>query len=140
MAGNELTINGLEEFRAALRNLPAELVGEADGIVRGAATAMLEDVLATYPTTGTGNLARGLSVEGRSDASSAVAVVRSRARHAWLYEHGSRDRHWKNGKSTGSMPAADKFARLAVAHRRAMMSALVALLERAGMTVTGSAT
>jgi len=163
MAGSELKITGLEELKAALRNLPKELVGEADGIVRRTASMMAQDVLARYPTTGTGALARGVTVEvGSSDALTARAVVRNRARHAYIFENATKSppRRWKKGsttapyhkkgtrtvplwgigKSTGTMPGAGVFRTLAPEHRRRMFSQLIDLVERAGLKVTGSPT
>ena len=138
MATNELKITGLDELREALKALPPELVHEADVIVRTHAAAAANQIADAYPYR-TGNLIRGLSVESRGDAVSAVAIIRNRAFHAYIYESGTKAaRHWANGKNTGRMPAAHTFVPIVVTHRRAMNADLVALVERAGFTVTGS--
>ena len=143
MAGSELKITGLDDLREALKSLPADLVHEADGIVRGAASAAAAQIVSAYPTGPTGALKRGVSVETRSDAVSAVAIVRNRARHAYIYERATKSppRRWKkNGKSTGTMPAGNVFVPIAMEQRRRMLSSLIDLVERAGLKVTGSAT
>jgi hypothetical protein len=141
MAGNELKITGLKELSEALKQLPADLVQEGGEIVRSTTSMMAQDVLARYPTTGTGALARGVKLETRSDAVSAVGIVRNTARHAYIFDRGTGPRRWKkNNKNTGSMPKGAVFKTLAPVHRRRMNSQLIDLVERAGFKVTGSAT
>jgi len=141
MPGNELKITGLAELREALKSLPAELTREGGTIVLTAANATAQQVVAAYPTGPTGNLKRGVSVETRSDAVSAVAIVRNKARHAYIFERGTGPRRWKrNGKNTGSMPKGGVFIPTAMEHRRRMLNSLIDLVERAGFKVTGSAT
>jgi hypothetical protein len=124
------------ELRAALKKLPAELVHEAGAIVRAQADATMTAAAAAYPVH-TGNLRKGLSLELFGDSVSAVARVRNRAFHAYIFEEGTRPRRWAAGKSTGTMPAGHVFIPIAMLRRRIMTAALIELVERAGLTVTG---
>lgn len=135
---NELRINGLRELMAALLKLPDELKQEAGVIVHAQAEAMAQAVAAAYPVGGTGNLRRHLRVEIGGDSVSATARVKNTAFHAYLFETGGKGvtRYWKNGKSTGVMPAGKVFVPIAMARRRVMRAALIDLVERAGLKVT----
>jgi hypothetical protein len=141
MATTELKITGLEQLRADLKRLPEDLQREAAVIVQATADAMAVDVLGQYAVK-TGNLRSHVRVETTSDLVGGISSkVVSRAKHAYLYESGSSPRAWKkNGKSTGVMPAKRIFAPVAPLRRRIMTAALVDLVQRAGLTVTGSAT
>jgi len=137
-----LKITGLEQLRADLKRLPEDLQREAAVIVQATADAMAVDVLGQYAVK-TGNLRSHVRVETTADVVGGVSSrVVSRARHAWLYERGTdgKKRSWKNGKNTGPMPAKKIFAPIAPIRRRIMTAALVELVQRAGLTVTGSAT
>nr|ABN71537.1 hypothetical protein [uncultured bacterium] len=138
----ELKITGLEQLRADLKRLPEDLQREAAVIVQATADAMAVDVLGQYAVK-TGNLRSHVRVETTSDVVGGVSSrVVSKARHAWLYERGTagKKRSWANGKNTGAMPAKKIFAPVAPLRRRIMTAALVDLVQRAGLTVTGSAT
>jgi len=132
----KLRIDGLAELKAALAALPPALVHEASAIVLAAAAGAAAEIAAAYPHTGTGALARSVGIETRSDAFSATAIVRNRARHAYIFERGTDERRWKNGKETGRMPKGDVFVPIAIERRERMTPAFVALLERNGLHVT----
>ena len=137
----QLKITGLDEFRAALKKLPADLQREAAVIVQATADAMAVDVLGQYAVK-TGNLRSHVRVETTSDVVGGITSrVKSTARHAWLYEHGTKGkkRQWANGKNTGVMPEKKIFAPIAPLRRRIMTAALVDIVQRAGLTVTGTA-
>lgn len=129
MAANQLRINGLEELRRALLALPPALVQEAGVIAHAQAEAMMREVAAAYPVK-SGALRRGLSIELGSDAVSATARVRSRAYHAYLFEHGT-------GKNKGKKPGT--FIPIAIQRRRIMLAAMIDLVERSGLHVSGAA-
>ncbi len=132
-----LTFTGMEELKAALRNLPAHLAQEAAGIVTGHADAAASNVRAAYARK-TGALRQGVKVDKAVvNGAGASARVRSTGRLAYIYENGTEvPRRWKNGKSTGRMPATHAFVRAVVPERRAMVDDLIALVEREGLTVT----
>jgi len=148
----KLEIKGLDELRAALKKLPADLQREAAVIVQAQAEQMAVDVVGQYPMGPTGNLRAGLRVVLNIDVVGGVkAQVLSTAPHAYIYEHGSEPRAytgqgriktrknppgWKVGKSTGSMPKRKLFVPIAQLRRRVMVAALVDVIERAGLSVT----
>ena len=138
MAGNALHIDGLADLRAALLKLPPELVREAAVIVTAQAEAAAREMAGAYPVH-TGNLRNQLRVEVGGDQMSATARVRNTARHAAIFEYGTGPRQWASGKSTGRMPAGRVFIPIAMQRRRIMLSALVDLVERAGLHVSGAA-
>ncbi len=138
MAGTQLRIDGLDELRKALLALPHELVRDAGEIVQAQANEAARQIAAGYPVV-TGNLRDHLRIEIRSQSTGSASVsVRNTAKHAWLYEHGSRPRRHANGASTGSMPARPLFIPIAIRRRQVMVAALVDLVERAGLHVTGT--
>lgn len=139
----KLTITGAEELRAALRQLPAELAAEAGAIVAGAAERTAAAARSAYEShRHTGALAEGVSVI-RAGGSPLAAVyrVRSGSRLAVIFERGTQARHYVTVRGrthvTGRMPAARVLVPAAERARAAMMADLVALVERAGLTVTG---
>lgn len=137
--GVSLKIDGVDWLRDQLKRLPADLMDEAQAIVHVTATTMQHEVLAAYPIGPTGNLRKDVSVKvEQTDRAGVTAWCFSRAKHAWLYEHGSKKRSWKNGKNTGAMPASDVFIPIAIARRRVMTRALIEVVERAGLSVSGS--
>jgi len=137
-------IEGLNEFKANLRNLPATLTGGATQIILDAAHEAAADIRAQYPTGPKrrrypgGALKKGVHVVIAAIGPHGVAAqVRSSAPHAWLYEHGSSARHYM-GHSRGAMPKPPTpvFIPTMIKHRRAMYLKLAALLRLQGLTVT----
>jgi hypothetical protein len=132
--------NGLSELRAELRRLPADLAGEAGGIVLAHAMGAGEQVKGEYERhRRSGALANGVSVRTQDKGQyGAGAVVRSGARHAWLFENGSQARHTAIGANRGSMPPAHVFIPAMRQWRRRMYEALADMLERRGLAVRGN--
>lgn len=129
---------GLDELKAALRELPAHLASEAQDIVFGAADAAAAEIVAAYPSR-TGNLRKGVSVKRQTSVFSTTATVINKATHAFIFENGTQARHNKIGANRGSMPPGHVFVPRVVRHRRAMYEGLKDLLEREGLMVTGDA-
>jgi hypothetical protein len=136
MSNNRLVLQGMDEFKQALRNMPSDLAGEADGIVTAAAEGTKSDVVAAYPEV-TGNLKRGVTVKTERSAFGVSAVVKSNAKHSHLYEFGSQMRHTDIGANRGAMPARPVFVPVAMRRRKAMYEGLKGLLRRAGFTLSG---
>lgn len=129
---------GLDELRAELRRLPAELTAEASGIVMGAATDARNEIAAAYPRR-TGNLANSVKVITKATGPYGTAViVKNSAQHAHLYEYGTQARHTDIGANRGSMPPGNVFVPRMVQHRRAMYERLKAMLHRHGLLVRGN--
>jgi hypothetical protein len=139
MSDNKLTIEGLEELRAALRQLPQELADEAGPIVLTLAQYAADEMDQKYAAhEWTGNLRNGLSVT-RDDAYirfGARAVVKNRAPHAWWAENGTQIRKTSTGANRGAMPPIHVFVPSAIRWRRAMVEQLKGLVRRAGLVVS----
>lgn len=152
MKQNALDLSGFPELVEALRKLPMEFVADGAAIVHAHAIEAGRQIEASYPVGPTGNLKRGVRVEVETSAVHATARVRSTAHHSWLFEHGSKPRYWNGSttkrkrpwsgarKFTGSMSAhkdTASFITIAMRRRELMKAALIELVERAGLTVTG---
>lgn len=138
MANNRIVMSGLFELREALRNLPAHLRDEAQEIVQATAEGARDEIRDAYPEV-TGNLKRGLTLKAEHGGQFGVSyLLRNRAKHSWLFEHGSQARHTDLGANRGSMPARPTFIPIVSRRRRDMYQSLIQLLEREGLTVTGT--
>jgi hypothetical protein len=145
----ELRLQGIEEFREALRNLPAELAGEAGHLALAAANSAAVSIRAAYGQHRvTGNLQEHVIVEPPVTIGGTVAGarVRSTARHAYLFEYGTQARHYvtkkkgvvhRTGKMWGKTPPVHIFIPTAIRVRRRMTEDLIDLLRRHGLLVTG---
>jgi hypothetical protein len=138
MSNNRLVFEGLDELRAALRNLPTHLAAEASRPVMAAANAAAATIKAGYPVR-TGKLRDGLTVETIDAPFQAGAIVKNRARHAAIFEYGTQARHTAIGANRGAMPPGHVFVPAIVRNRRRMYEELKGLLERNGLQVTGDA-
>jgi hypothetical protein len=129
-------------------------MNEAADIVIDHAERARQEVEAGYPVRTTnlnptprrktryfppGNLkARVISLKNRSLVSTA-ALVQSRAPHAWIFENGTGTRRTDRGAHRGKMPAAPVSQRMipkVIRWRARMTQALIALVERAGFTIS----
>jgi hypothetical protein len=146
MANPSMSWNGLSELKKILRSLPDDLAEEAGRVVVWNANAAAGDIRASYPRV-SGNLQDGVVVEvDNSFVGSrygARAIVKSKAPHAYIYEHGTEARHYftQKGrgvrKAVGRMPAGNIFVPRVIKHRRRMMDELVEFLIRKGLMVRG---
>ena len=130
---------GLDELRAALLKLPADLTQLATAIVEQAADGAADEIRAAYPEGETGNLKKGVRVrteQGRAPYT-VRKVVRSTAPHATLFETGTQTRQTKKGANRGFMPGANIFVPVVVRRRREMDEDLIAVVEQAGIDVRG---
>ena len=136
---SRLEMQGLNELRAALRSLPEDLAREAGVIVLAQAEYAQQQIQQAYPQGPTGNLRHGVTVS-RDTASrfGARAIVRSRAKHASIFEKGTVQRRTAKGANRGRMPLPDVSKRMipiVVRRRRAMVAALVDMVRRFGLIV-----
>lgn len=138
----KLQIDGLTEFREALRQLPQELTAEAGAIVLAIAEEAGQQIQAAYPQGPTGNLKRRVTVTKEPSSAFGVrATVRSRAPHASIFEKGTGQRQTRTGANRGRMPVAppnEQMIPIAIRARRRMVLALIQMLQRAGLVVTQS--
>ena len=134
-----LHLDGLTELIHALRQLPEELTAEADTIIRTHADQAKREIQTAYPDGPTGNLKRGVTVEHNASKFSTHAIVRSRAKHAHLWEFGTKRRHTGRGAHRGVMPpgpSGQRMIPIAMRTRRKMLDALTDLVRRAGFEVS----
>jgi len=141
-ADNRLVLEGLNELREALRDLPDELAAEARAIVQAAGERAAADARAGYQKSRRlGALQDGVFVEplllGRFGVG---ANVVNRNPIAWVFENGSELRHYitkKRGvkKLVGRMPAAHVFIPAMMRARDPMWADLRVLVESKGVTV-----
>lgn len=138
MSNNRLVFDGMSELRAALRQLPAELAGEAGRIIEGEANAAVTEMRQAYPVR-TGRLMQSTVVSRVNRGKYASgAIVKNTSKHAHLFEFGTQTRQNAIGANRGAMPPGNVFVPAMIRARRRMYRALAALLERKGMTVTGT--
>lgn len=144
MSSNRIVFSGLEELKESLRNLPADLAGEASHVVEGAANAAMVAMGSGYASHWhSGNLQKGLQVThfepGRF---SAGAIVKNTAKHAYIFENGTEARYYYTMRGakhvTGKMPPGHVFIPAAIRARRAMYEGLSDVVTRHGFSVTGT--
>jgi hypothetical protein len=135
------TWTGLEELKAALRQLPADLADEAADIVQARTNAVVSTVKAAYHRGPTGKLISRVSGTVERSQFGAVAQMRSAAKHVWIYEHGTEVRqstkrgHRKAGNRGRSPAHGEIFVETIVRQRAILQAQLVAILRRAGLEV-----
>lgn len=145
MSSNRLVFSGLDELRAALRALPADLTGEASHVVEGAANGATADIKAIYGAHAvTGHLRDSTVVAQRATGPYGVVFqVKVTDPIAWLFDNGSQARHKVSGASTGTMwgqtPPTHAFIGTMIRARLAMYAALKDLLVTHGLVVSGEA-
>lgn len=135
-------IEGLTELADQLTALPATLQERARVITAIYAERAINRMREAYPArTGDGkkSLRNKLKVTHEESTFSASAVVKNTSPLAAIFEFGTMARHKALGASTGAMPAGHVFIRIDVEERRAMYEEFRALLQEAGLTVTGDA-
>ncbi len=141
---NRMVFSGVEELKAELRALPAKYADEASEVVLGAAHGAADDVVNAYSQHSvTGDLASHVFVSNRGMGQfGAGAVVRNTAKHAWIFENGTQARHYVTVKGnqhlTGQMPGFHVFIPAMARFRRQMYQKLIQIVEREGVTVTGT--
>lgn len=130
--------SGLEDLRAALRNLPAELAAEAEHVVEGAANGAAAAIKGAYPRR-SGDLDDHVSVDLQRTPFGVVGIVRNTSKLARIFEYGTQARHNALGANRGAMPPGRVFIPNISAARRRMVDDLIAIVQRAGLEVTGDA-
>ena len=141
MSSVKLRFDGMTELRTALRNLPEDLTGEAGHIVEGVANGAATEIRRGYPNH-TGHLIAGVVVTHFEHGKVAAgALVKSAARHAHLFEFGTKSRRTAKGWNRGTMPKAPDQKRMVpvvVKARHRMYSQLADMLRRFGLLVEGA--
>jgi len=133
-----IKLDGLDDLRAALRNLPEDLAHDAAQIVQQAAESTGSDLKEHYPVR-SGNLRRGVRVTIESNKAGVSGLVRSSAKHASIFERGTGQRHTNAGWNRGRMPTPPADERLiprAIRYRQKMVGQLIALVKSYGAEVS----
>jgi hypothetical protein len=134
---NRLKIEGLDELKAALRKLPAELAAEGGGIVKDSAEGALPEIRNGYGRhRRSGSLQDKVTVSHRASRLSATSVVKSGDKDALVFEVGSQARHTRIGANRGSMPPGNVFFPAVKRWKRLMYTRLKAMLREHGLAVT----
>jgi hypothetical protein len=138
--------DGLEDLKVALRQLPSRLTEKATTIVVRTVEEAETSLIQAYPLgpqrkrRQSGNLRRGVLIvtqERNSVGQFGVALtLKSKAPHAWIYEHGTGARQTKRGFGRGAMPARPVFGRTMARKRRQMWHALADMMRAEGLRVT----
>jgi hypothetical protein len=142
----QFVFTGLREFKAALRNLPKDLTGEASREIQGTGNAAIVTLRTIYGKHSiSGDLQDKVRGEVRAKGEYGAAfVVTNGSKIAWLFDNGSVARHYitKRGKThdTGTMwgktPPQHAFVRTMMQARKAMYDALADILRRHGLEVS----
>lgn len=134
-----VTIEGMDDLRAALRQLPQDLTDEAAGIVSGYAAQAQQEISSGYPQGPTGNLKNRVTVTNNAGRRfGTVSIVKSAAPHASIFEKGTKVRQTGKGYNRGAMPEPPESERMipkVIRLRQRMVSDLIALVQRAGFEV-----
>lgn len=137
--GASVRWDGLDDFKRALRNLPEDLAREASGVVTETANAAKRAIQDGYPVGPTGNLKNRVTVStAQANSVSAVAIVRSAAPHASIFERGTKTRHTGAGANRGRMPRPDVSERMipkVQSFRARMVERLIEIVKREGLEV-----
>jgi hypothetical protein len=137
--GSTMVWRGLREYLAELQKLPEEAKAEAAKQIEGEVNAAYVTVKRVYlDHQHTGTLAKRLTIAPMAGG----LVLRSGSPIAWLFDNGSKARHWATGKSTGAMwgktPPTHIFAATVAKGRRRLTLLFKEMLKRRGAaTVTG---
>ena len=128
---------GMAELIRGLQRMGERVRAEAGDVVRTAAQTTAQDVRQRYPRH-TGTLQDRVVLEMDGGPGSLRWKVRSKAPHAWIFDHGTVQRFLaSNGANRGRMPAQSPqiFIPSAIRNRAVMVSRLVQLMKR--QTVPG---
>jgi hypothetical protein len=155
MAGkNRFVFNGLEELRKELRELPEKLAGEGGRLVESHGNAAVVTLKQFYGQhRHTGNLQDSVAAETRHRGSHGstlvfLMIIKVHSPLAWLFDNGSQARHYitkqtgekhETGAMWGNTAPNHILVKTMTRARRALNKDLWALLERAGLSVTGHA-
>ena len=132
-------LDGVDALVAELTKAPAHIRAQGMQIIREETEGHAAEVRRQYEQHRvTGNLARGVTTEYPS-TQVLIGIVRSRAKHAHIFEQGTRQRRTNNGANRGRMPKPDPqvFVPAAIRRRERMRHRLADMLRDMGFQVTG---
>jgi hypothetical protein len=97
------------------------------------------ELLDMYPDH-TGNLKKNVRVEAVAATSQCAARMRVKntAKHAWIFENGTKPRQTKRKANRGVMPKGNVFIPTMIYRREQLQKELIAIVQRAGFEVRTS--
>ncbi len=138
MSANRLTIEGLDELLSALRRLPQDLADDGAGVVAATTNEAARSIVDGYPTV-SGNLKDGVTAQVQRSGFGVIGTVRSRAKHAQIFEVGTASRQTALGYNRGAMPPGNVFVPVMIRRRKRMYELLKAIVAKQGLEVSGDA-
>ena len=117
---------GMAALLADLQALGPTVSREAGNIIQATTNSMALDVKSSYPSDD-GDLRKGVVIDDRGPL---VKRVRSRAKHAHIFERGTVRRRTHTGADRGTMPPGNVFVPRAIKWRARMVDQLVNMVER----------
>lgn len=137
---NELRIDGLDELKEALRQLPAELAAEAADAIDNTVEVTAASLVQSYPRGDTGNLRNGVKHSVIRSDFGAVGEVKSTSPHAHLWEFGTQNRTTRQGWNRGKLEAQYNrgLVGISLRERKKLNEQLIGIVRKAGFVVTGS--
>ena len=124
-----LELRGLDELKDLLGEFAGACTEEAQRLADETAARAAEEIRDAYPKGPTGNLKKGVRVVRVKETNGhrVLAIVKSTARHAHLYEYGTR-----------RQPARPVMGEIAARVRRDFYADLLRMVERVtGAKITG---
>lgn len=137
MSNNRFEFDGMEEFRAWLRDLPEHLRDDGAVLVESRGDEAFDTIHAKYTAhKHSGNLANHLRQEVESSKFGVSVLIRSTAKHGAIFENGTQIRKTKSGANRGAMPAANIFIPTMQSKRRLLFEDLINLLRSNDLEVS----
>jgi hypothetical protein len=131
---------GLSEYLAELHKLPEDCRAETSKLIEGGVNSAYVTIASVYNAhQHTGTLAKRLKITPYKGSG---VQLTSGSPIAWLFDNGSKARHWASGKSTGAMwgntaPTHIFKKTIGRLRRRLLNQYREMLLRRGASTVTG---
>jgi hypothetical protein len=135
----EFVIVGMDELMLQLEQLPALLAREAETIVQEETEAGKQELIAAYPSGGTGNMREGVATRYERVPFGLVGFLESNTPEAVWWEFGTQDRRTREGWSRGRAPSHEERGLIAIGltHQRRMLERVAELVRREGFQVDG---
>lgn len=128
-----IRLDGVEDFRRQLLELPETIATEAREIVHNAAENASEEIRGRYTSQ---TLKAAMKVTHKDDGPlHARSIVENTSHLSNWFENGTEERHTKLNQNRGRMPPAHIFVPIAMRARRRMEDVLMELVRRTGLRV-----
>ncbi len=138
-------IDGLDAFRAELRNLPENLAQEGGDLIIERTNIAAQRIFDGYPND-SGHLKGGVKFKTERSRFGALGTVWNSAFIAFIFEEGSQARHVRGtlpgrvanfGLSRGAMPPGHVFVPIMMEERRKVNAGLKTIIQAQGLETEG---